>query len=143
MDKQLLLTILKPAHGLFNLLVLTLFLYQAWEGILIRRARLGGSAIPFSAVKTHRKIGPISIILAIAGYFAGIFLVWYDTGDFVKHPLHLATGSLLILTILASYLVSRRIKADTPALRTVHFRLGIIVLTLFLVEIVLGLGILF
>ena len=134
-DKQLLLTVLKPAHGLFNLLVLLLFLYQAGKGILIRRARLAGAAVPFAEVKRHRRTGPAATALAVTGYLFGIILVWYDKGKILVHSLHLAAGSLLVLTLLATFLTSRRIKADTPALRTVHFRLGISALTIFFAEI--------
>ena len=84
-DKQLLLTVLKPAHGLFNLLVLLLFLYQAGKGILIRRARLAGDAVPFPEVKRHRRIGPVATVLAVTGYLFGIILVWYDKGNIIEH----------------------------------------------------------
>lgn len=142
-DKHLLLAVLKPAHGLFNILVLSLFIYQAWKGILIRRARLSSGAIPFPAVRLHRKIGPIATMLAVAGYLAGISLVLFDEGHLFEHPIHLITGSLLILFLLAAFAVSRRIRAAAPSIRILHFRLGIITLTIFFVEVFLGLGILF
>jgi len=143
MDKQFLLTILKPAHGLFNLAVAGLFLYQAWKGILIRRARFAGSPIPFPAVKLHRKLGPIAAMMAAAGYVAGLLLVYYDKRAIFVHPMHLAVGTFLVTALVAAVIMSRKIKATTPEIRTLHFRLGIVVLTLYLVEAVLGLGILF
>ena len=143
MDKQFLLTILKPAHGLFNLAVLGGFLYQAGKGIVIRRARLAGSPIPFPAVKLHRKLGPVAALMSFAGYVAGLLLVYYDKRTIFVHPMHLAVGTFLIIVLSAAVIVSRRIKAATPEIRTLHLRLGIVTLTLYFVEAVLGLGILF
>lgn len=143
MDKQLLLTILKPAHGLFNILVLTLFLWQGWMGLMIRRARLAGEATPFAIVKRHRGIGPIAAMLAIAGYLAGISLVLYDKGTIFEHPLHLAVGSVLITALAATVALSRMIKGTMQSIRAWHFRLGIVTLILFIAEVFFGLEVLF
>ncbi len=143
MDKQLLVAIFKPIHGLFNLLVLALLVVHAGEGIRIRRARLNHREVPLSAVKRHRSLGPGVAFLALAGYLAGIGLVLYDKGNILEHPLHLATGSFAMLFLLATFLLSRRIQGFAPTLRTWHFLFGISVLILCVAEVILGLSILF
>lgn len=142
-DKPLLLAVLKPGHGLFNLLVLLLFLFQGGKGIVIRRARLASGPIPFSAVKLHRKLGPRAVVLALAGYAAGIALVLYDTGSVLEHPLHLSLGTVLVLILLGLYLVSRGIRGASPEARDLHFRLGVLALAVYLAEAMVGLSVLF
>lgn len=132
---------LRVAHGLFNFTVMLLFFYTARYGLQIRRARRQGGARPIPAIKRHRKLGPILAGLAPIGFFAGLILVFLDTGNILQYPAHLVVGAILVGLIGTTFLVSRKIRgvAASP-LRLAHFLLGITILTLYLVQVYLGLG---
>lgn len=129
-------------HGLFNLSVFGLFVRQGWLGLAIRRARRSGASLPFAAIRRHRRTGPVAALMGGAGFLAGVLLVFLDKGRLIEYPLHLAVGSVIVLTLVALYIMSRRIiGADSPY-RTPHAALGLVLLGLYVVQAVLGLGIL-
>lgn len=138
-----LLTPLRLGHGLFNFSLVLLFFYTARFGLLIRRARQKGAPRPVAAIRRHRKLGPILAGLGLLGFAAGLILVLLDTGNILKYPAHLAVGACLVALLLATFLVSRKITGPAASpFRQVHFLLGVAILALYLLEVLLGLGVL-
>lgn len=132
---------LRLFHGSYNFTIFLLFVYQATLGWKIRRARRAGSPMPVETVKRHRKQGPVIAALGVAGYLVGLTVIYLDEGRIFKYPLHFANGSLIASLIITTYLVSLRIKAG-EALRTPHFFIGVGILCLYVIQALLGLGIL-
>ena len=132
----------KIAHGFLNLCMMALFCYQGWLGYLIRQARTSGAPVPLDAVRRHRKAGPAFALWGLLGYGAGIVVVLLDKGRVFEYPLHLLVGSLLAGVIVLLYGISRRIKGQDPYYRNIHFIFGMCVLTLYVIQVLLGLGIL-
>lgn len=133
---------LRLIHGALNLGAAIFFIYQGLTGIRIRRERAAGAMIP-SQVKKHRTTGPVLVILGFLGFISGITIVLMHFGILVKYPFHLAAGLALIFCLIATYMSSRKIKASVPDWRMVHFAFGLTVLSLYSVQVFLGLGILF
>lgn len=132
---------LRLAHGLFNFLVVLLFFYSASLGLRIRRARRNNGPRPGDAIRYHRKLGPILTVLGVMGFGAGLTLVLLDTGDFLKYPAHLLVGAVIVTLLLITFLVARKIVGPQASpWRQGHFLLGLAILSLYLVEILLGLG---
>ncbi|HUJ17800.1 MAG TPA: DUF4079 family protein [Nitrospirota bacterium] len=141
-DRQLLVS-LRLAHGTYNFLVMLLFWHQAWLGIKIRKARKARAPLPFPAIRQHRKGGPLYAVLAVLGYVYGIILVMLDTGKIFEYPPHLFLGTVLVLLMIASVAISRTIRGQESASRTPHFAIGIAILSVYPVQVFLGLGALF
>ena len=140
-DKEL-IAYFKLAHGFFNLCMMALFSYQGWIGFMIRQARTSGAPVPFDMVRRHRKAGPWFALWGVMGYFAGIIVVLLDKGRVLEFPLHFLGGTLLAAVIVSVYTVSRRITGPDARYRNIHFVLGLVLLALYVVQIMLGLGIL-
>jgi hypothetical protein len=139
-DKQV-LAYLRLVHGTFNTIVFALIVYQGMLGYRIRKARLAG--IPAGNItRRHRKNGPVLVVLGIAGFFAGVVLVYLDQGHLLKYPLHFINGGLISISLVGIFLISRRIKAADTQWRTAHYSLGIITIFLYVSQLFLGLGIL-
>jgi hypothetical protein len=132
----------KLAHGFFNLSMMALFFYQGWMGFLIRQARTSGLPAPLNAVQRHRKAGPVFAVWGIMGFFAGIVVVLLDKGRVLEYPLHFLTGLTIAFLIGALYAVSRWITGPEPHYRNIHFGLGMCLLALYVIQVLLGLGIL-
>ena len=141
-DKHL-LSDLRLAHGIFNFAVLLLFACQAWLGLRIRRARLGKAPMPFTAIKRHRKFGPVFSGLVVFGYLSGVVLVMLDTGRILEHPAHFLSGTLLVIVLSAVVLLSRRIRGQGSPYRTYHYAAAIALLGLYLLQVLFGIGVLF
>lgn len=138
-----LLTPLRLAHGFFNFSVMLMFFYTARFGLQIRRARQKGAPRPTAAIRRHRKLGPILASLGAMGFGAGLTLVLLDTGNVLKYPAHLLVGVILVALLLATFLVSRKISGtEASPIRKTHFLLGLTILSLYLLEVLLGLGVL-
>ncbi len=133
----------KVAHGFFNLCMMSLFCFQGWMGFLIRQARTSGAPSPLDAIRRHRKFGPVFALWGVLGFVAGIIVVSLDKGRVFEYPLHFLTGLSIALCIGVVYAVSHRIRGGEPAFRNVHFGLGICLLALYIVQVLLGIGILF
>lgn len=131
---------LKLVHGLFNLSVMLLFFYHARNGLLIRRARKANTPFPLQAVKRHRRMGPVLALLGGAGFSAGLILVTVDTGNILQYPPHLFVGVAIVVLLFFSYRVSRKIVGPDAPQRDLHYRLGLAILTLYLVNVLLGIG---
>ncbi len=140
-DRQL-LSNLRLVHGAYNTAVMLLFLYHGRLGLAIRRARMSQAPLPFPAIKRHRKMGPILTILGGLGFCIGLTLVLLDTGNIFEYPAHFFVGASLLILLVTTFLISRKIKGPDSPLRTPHFILGIAILCLYLVEAFLGIGVL-
>jgi hypothetical protein len=132
---------LKLLHGLYNFLVMLLFIRQGWLGLGIRKNRANGRPPNLTAIKRHRRSGPVLAFLAGGGFLAGLTLTCFDHGHLIHFPAHFMTGSALVLLIGITYLVSRQIKGLALPWRNGHGALGIIILTLYPIQVYLGLGI--
>jgi hypothetical protein len=134
---------LKVLHGSFNAIVGFLFLYQGSLGLKIRKERKSGGRRNVMVVKRHRTGGPIFAALGVAGYLAGVVLVYLDKGHLVEYPSHLITGSAIALLIMTTFIISRKIKGTESPWRIPHFVIGLCILFLYLLQIYIGLDILF
>jgi hypothetical protein len=137
----LFIDISKLAHGSFNTLLALAFLYQAWMGLSIRRGR-NRSELQVKAVRRHRRLGPILVVLGILGFCLGVLLVYIDKGRVLEYPPHLAVGSLIVLFLLGQYAVSKKIKGPESPWRTPHLAVGVGIILLYVLQIVIGVGIL-
>ncbi len=137
-----LLSVLRWAHGGYNAVVVLLFLYQARVGLSIRRARTMHAPLPFSAIKRHRRVGPVLAGAALAGFLFGITLVFLDTGNILEYPPHFATGCVIMLCLAVTVVLSRRIRGQDSPFRTPHTVLGHAILALYFIELVFGISVL-
>lgn len=137
-----LIAILKLVHGAFNFSVMLLFCYHARNGLLIRKARTGNTPLPFQAIKRHRRMGPVLALLGAGGFSAGLFLVLLETGNVFEHSPHLFVGTAIVSLLFITYRVSRKIAGPASRERDLHYRLGLAILALYLVNVVLGIGVL-
>ncbi|MFN2365788.1 MAG: DUF4079 family protein [Desulfurivibrionaceae bacterium] len=134
---------LRLAHGLFNIAVALMFFYTARFGLKIRRARRQGAARPAAVIRRHRKLGPILAVLGFLGYLVGLTLVLLDSGNILQYPAHLSVGTIIVALLLTTFLVSRKISGtEASPFRRVHFLLGLAILSLYVVQVFLGLGVL-
>ncbi len=133
---------LKLAHASFNILVMCLFIYQLSLGLRIRGKRSAGEQPDAKLIKKHRRNGPIFVILGCAGYLGGISILYIDKGKLIQYPLHFITGSLIAISLISTYLISKKIRVTKSLWRTSHFILGIIIVCLYLIQVFLGLNIL-
>lgn len=137
-----LLADLRIVHGLFNFAVMLLFFYTARYGLMIRRARKAGAPLPVAAMRRHRYLGPRLAVLGGLGFGAGLTLVLLDTGDILKYPAHLLGGATIVTLLISTFLVSRKIKGANSPNRNTHYQLGIAILTVYVLEVFLGIGVL-
>lgn len=140
-DKQT-IAYLKLLHGAYNTVMMFLFMYQGLLGLKIRRQRVRGGQ-NFSIVKRHRKLGPVLALMGVAGFIAGMIVIYIDKGHVMEYPLHFLTGMSIALSITAAFLISRNIKGADSPWRTPHLIIGIVILCLYLIQATIGLGILF
>ncbi len=140
-DKQI-IAYLKLLHGAYNTAMMLLFMYQGLLGLKIRNQRIQGRQ-NFSIVKRHRKLGPVLALMGIAGFIAGMVVIYLDKGRIMEYPLHFLTGMSIALSITAAFLISRRIKRPDSPWRTPHLMIGIFILCLYIIQVTLGIGILF
>jgi hypothetical protein len=133
---------LRIAHGSYNAIIFVCLLYQGWLGITIRRRRKAGVE-RVSFVRRHRANGPVLAVLGVLGYLGGASLIWIDRGRFFVFPYHATTGMCIAVCLILTYRISREIKGPESPWRAPHFLLGILILSLYLVQALLGLDILF
>jgi hypothetical protein len=134
---------LKLTHGSFNLLMMFLFIYQWSLGLSIRKKRIAGEQPEAMVIRKHRSNGPIFVIVGCFGYFAGISIVYIDKGKIIQYPLHLIAGSLIAISLVLTYLISKKIRVTKSLYRTFHFMLSILIVSLYIIQVFLGLSILF
>ena len=141
-DKQL-IAYFRLVHGSYNTLMMVLFIYQGLLGLKIRKQRKAGNQMPFKIIKRHRKTGPILALMGVIGFFAGAALIYLDYGRLLKYPLHFLTGLAISLLIATTFFISKKIKGSDSLWRNLHFRVGILILSLYPIQAFLGVGILF
>lgn len=129
-------------HGIFNGLVMLFFCGQGWLGHIVRRHRLDEAPVPAGAVRRHRRFGPWLVILGWAGFLVGLLIALADKGKVLVYPLHFNLGVAIVLIQTGAWLLSRRIKVGAPEGRAGHRLLGILLLCLYPVQVIVGLGIL-
>ncbi|MDH4230987.1 MAG: DUF4079 family protein [Nitrospirota bacterium] len=134
------LAYMKLAHGMFNAVIFVLIVYQGLLGYRLRKARLKGIKA-VAAIRRHRRNGPVLALLGIAGFFAGAVLVYLDHGHLLKYPLHFINGASVSTALAGMFLISRKIRAADNRWRMAHYRLGIITIVLYVVQLFLGLDI--
>ena len=132
---------LQLAHVSVNGALFFALVYQGRLGWRIRRRRVAGVLQDFNVVKRHRALGPILATLLPMGYLAGLITAYLHKGIWVRYPGHLAVGTVLLVVVSTTVLVSRRIRGAQSPWRTPHFALGVLLLCTFLVQIYLGLNI--
>lgn len=137
----LFIDIFKIVHGSFNALLALVFFYQAWMGLAIRKGRKKKQP-QILIVKRHRRLGPLLVIMGLSGYLIGLILILIDKGRLLEYPLHLAVGSSIVFFLLGQYAVSKKIKGPESSLRTPHLVIGIAILCLYVLQIIIGLGVL-
>jgi len=130
-------------HGAYNFAVFLFFLYQASTGLKIRKDRLLEKPPAFPRIKRHRKLGPLLVAAGIFGFLIGLTIVYLEDGRVLVHPLHFASGFLISLLLILTYIVSRQIRGREPKWRTLHFAIGIALICFYSLQIVLGLNMLF
>lgn len=130
---------LKLLHGFYNSMVMLLFVYQGFLGLRIRRERKAGIR-SFSIM--HRKLGPVLAVASILGFLAGGMVVFLSHGHIFHYPLHFITGSLIVLSVITTFLISKRIKGVDDRWRDRHYVLGILIISFYFIQVFLGLGIL-
>jgi hypothetical protein len=129
-------------HGIFNVVLAIPFFYQGWLGLAIWKARRAGAPLHLTAIRRHRKAGPILVVLGMIGFCAGVFLVLIDKGKLIEYPLHFLAGLVIVLCLATTYYLSRRIKSVNSISRTSHRVIGILILCFYPIQFLLGLGIL-
>jgi hypothetical protein len=135
--------LLKYTHGIYNSLIIMLFLYQGWLGILIREGRISQKTSSVPNIKRHRRLGPILAFLGIAGFFAGMTIVYLHEKKIIEHPLHFFNGLFIVVSIITTFIISRKITTRESSWRTPHFIMGIMILCLYLIQALLGIGMIF
>lgn len=137
------LDVLRIVHGSYNTIVALAFVHQGWLGLKIRKERKAAGARDFDVVKKHRNRGPILVLSGILGYVAGAMLIYVDKGHLFKYPLHSIVGSGIVILLAATFFIAREIKGPESPWRTRHALVGIGILCLYLVQLFIGLNVLF
>jgi len=127
---------LKLFHGTYNTTIMLLIMYQGMLGLKIRKSETP----PIQIIKRHRKIGPIAVVLGSAGFFAGMFIIYLDVGHIFKYPLHFINGLLLVSALTTTYLISKKIIGPEKLWRNRHFALGILIMVLYIVQVIMGIS---
>ena len=142
MIDKVLIDYLKILHGSYNTIIAVLFLYHGSLGWKIRRERKAAGRRDFEVVKRHRTRGPYFALLGVLGYLAGLIIVYLDKGHVLEYPRHMLVGSSLALFIIATFIISRKIKGLESSWRTPHFIMGLVILLLYIIQILIGLSVL-
>ena len=137
------LDVLRIGHGSYNTIIALAFVHQGWLGLKIRRERKAGGARDFDIVRRHRNRGPMLVLLGILGYVVGAVLIYADKGHFFKYPLHNLVGLGIVVLLTATFFVARKIKGPESPWRNRHVIVSICILCLYLVQLLIGLNVLF
>ncbi len=132
---------LKYLHGFFNLSVAGLVLYQYRLGASIRKIRLNNASAP-QEMKKHLKLGPFAVALGILGFVAGNIIIFMDKARVLVYPVHFISGGLIAFGLVYLFILSRKMIAGDISNRSLHGKVAMVVVALYLMQILLGLGIL-
>lgn len=139
--KENIIGYLKLLHGTYNFAVFLLFLYQASLGYRIKKGRNEEAALSAPVISRHRKLGPVIAALGITGYIAGVIMVLIDKGHIFNYPLHFGGGVLIVILIISTVIVSRQIKTGETKFRDIHFRIGAVIILVYILQVSVGFGI--
>lgn len=132
----------KIFHGLFNIVVMLLIIYQGWLGLRIRRNRIFSNNSVFKIIMIHRKIGPFLFELGLVGFLAGVTLIYIDKGYIFEYPLHFIVGLLISLSLVMTFFSSKKIRPKKTEWRKIHLKFGLLTILLYLIQVILGIMIL-
>jgi len=137
MSKEL-IEYLKLFHGAYNTVIMLLIVYQGSLGLRIRKS----VNLPVYIIRRHRKIGPIAVLLGMTGFIAGMTIVFLDHGRIFKYTLHFVCGLMIVTLLITTFIISRKIKGPEQYWRNRHYAIGILIVLLYIVQVLLGLGVL-
>ena len=137
------LELFRYVHGGYNTIIFFALIYQGWIGLKIARQRRTHRERDLLLVSRHRINGPVLALLAFAGYVVGIMLVLSDYGRVFQFVYHGSTALAIIILIAMAVLSSRQIRGMESPWRIRHFGVGLMTLFLYVIQIFLGLDILF
>lgn len=140
---RFLLPYFKIFHGSFNILVILLLIYQGWLGINIMKNRTFYNLQIYKIIIRHRKFCPFLVCLGLLGFFAGIILIYIDKDHLFEYPLHFIVGLLISLSLIETFLSSKKISSGKKDSRKIHSRFGFFTILLYIIQIILGIKILF
>ena len=140
---QSVISSIKYAHGSFNAILLLIFLYQGWLGLRIRGRRKSGKPSEVQFAVRHRNLGMFLPFLVIAGFGGGIGAVFLSLDDFFVYPVHFLNGLALSFLVVATSLISKKIRARENEWRNIHYYIGVTIIFLFAVQVYFGLSMLF
>ena len=140
LDKETLMY-LRYAHGAFNLLMALVVWVMLALGLRVRRMRVKG-ANPKTSGSIHRSIGPFLAFIAPLGLPAGMALILIDKGRLLEYPAHFTLGLTLAMALPYSFHLSQGIIKGRANARDMHRKIGIAMATLYLIQLLLGIGIL-
>lgn len=124
-------------HASYNFLMLLLFCYQGFLGVKIKNQRARGN-LQINAIKIHRKAGPYLAIFGIFGFLSGLAMLHVYTKTFVKYTPHYFFGVALAILTFITYLISKKIKANSSRLRKAHFITGTVIILSYITQTVTG-----
>jgi hypothetical protein len=133
--------ILRLVHGSFNMMVVLGFLYQGFLGLRIRKKRTAETPDP-KRIRRHRKMGPYLVVLGVMGFLAGKTLVYLEHKHFLEYPLHYTVGAIIAILLIITLIISKKIRGSASGWRTLHFSIVMVIIALYLIQVILGLGIL-
>lgn len=135
------IALLRYVHGGFNLLLALSVWIMLGLGLGIRRRRASGRPT-LRLSSTHRGVGPVLAVLGPMGFLAGATLIVLDKGRVLEYPPHFVLGLIIALALPGMFLLSRYLLKGSSSARTAHRRLGITLAFLYLLQVLLGIGIL-
>ncbi|NWF75164.1 MAG: DUF4079 family protein [Nitrospirae bacterium] len=130
-------------HGTYNFFVFIAFIYQSIIGLRIRKERLQGNPPNIHTIRKHRKSGPIFAVEGVIGFLAGMTIVYIAEGHIMVYPLHFFIGLLITLSIIITLILSKKIKSRESKWRTLHLASGILIICLYVIQIFIGIKIIF
>jgi hypothetical protein len=101
------------------------------------------STAAFCSDQTAPQNRAVLAIMGGLGFLIGLALILLDTGNVLEYPPHFLVGCTIVLCLLSTFLISRKIKGPDSPYRTPHFVLGIAILCLYLIQVFLGIGVMF
>lgn len=124
-------------HASYNFLMLMLFCCQGFLGLKIKIQK-SKKILPVNAIKIHRKLGQYLAILGLFSFFSGLMMLYIYTKTFFTYTLHYIFGFTLAILISITYLISKKITADSSGFRKAHFITGAAIILLYITQTITG-----
>jgi len=129
---------IRLAHVFFNAVAVILFLVQAMTGIGNRKRRLAGGDVLQGRVRLHRRMGPVLVLMTVAGFCGGLILVCIDRNNIIEYPVHLFFGTMLTVFTATAMATGYNISGMDDSLRDIHFSVGRTIVAICVVQVMLG-----